>query len=449
MGNRKGNYGRSLNPNRATSVIRLATSDFPVGIALLHLPRLLAMVAWPFSSSSPQVTRRAWWETVPVREARARSHRSPFFPVFCFLFSLFLSGCGAPGDPVPPSPMVPVAVSDLVARQAGDGVELVFSLPAKSVSGEKLGSAPAIEIVRGSLKANGAPDPKTFRAVYTIPGALVSNYFAAGHVRFTDPISPEESKEHPGATYAYLVRTRLSKKRASPDSNVVTARVFPVPQAIASVQTRVTETAVDLAWPVPTQTSAGNLLSGISGYRVYRGEIDPHAEPAGKDLSAAHWISPLALLGPSTTNSYSDARFEFGKTYVYMVRSVIPADGNEIESDNSAPVTVTPRDIFPPAAPQGLVAAVVPGATPSAFVVDLSWSINLETDLAGYRVYRSEQEGARGQLITPDLLPVPAVRDGSVALGHRYWYTVTAVDRAGNESASSNPVAVDITQPPP
>jgi fibronectin type 3 domain-containing protein len=128
---------------------------------------------------------------------------------------------------------------------------------------------------------------------------------------------------------------------------------------------------------------------------------------------------------------------------------VIPADGNEIESDNSAPVTVTPRDIFPPAAPQGLVAAVVPGATPSAFVVDLSWSINLETDLAGYRVYRSEQEGARGQLITPDLLPVPAVRDGSVALGHRYWYTVTAVDRAGNESASSNPVAVDITQPPP
>jgi hypothetical protein len=133
---------------------------------------------------------------------------------------------------------------------------------------------------------------------------------------------------------------------------------------------------------------------------------------------------------------------------VYVVRTVTAADGNEIESYNSEPVTLTPRDIFPPAAPQGLVAAVLPGATPSALVVDLSWSINLETDLAGYRVYRSEQEGARGQLMTPDLLPVPAVRDGAVALGHRYWYTVTAVDRAGNESAPSNPVAVDITQPP-
>jgi hypothetical protein len=382
-------------------------------------------------------------------EARVIRHRSPFCPVFCFLFSLFLSGCGAPGDPVPPSPTVPAAVSDLVARQAGDGVALVFSLPAKSVSGEKLGAAPAVEIVRGSLKANGAPDPKSLRVVYTIPGALVGNYFAAGHVLFTDPISPEQTKAHPGATYAYLVRTRVSNKRASPDSKVVTARVFPVPQAISSVKIRATETAVNLTWPVPTETSAGNLLSDLSGYRVYRGEIDPQApEPTSKDLSATHWISPLALLGPSTTNSYSDAQFEFGKTYVYVVRTVIPADGNEIESDNSEPVAVTPLDIFPPAAPQGLVAAVLPGATPSVFVVDLSWSINLETDLAGYRVYRSEQEGARGQLITPDLLPVPAVRDSSVALGHRYWYTVTAVDRAGNESAPSSPVAVDITQRP-
>jgi len=159
-------------------------------------------------------------------------------------------------------------------------------------------------------------------------------------------------------------------------------------------------------------------------------------------------ISPLALLGPSTTNSYSDAQFEFGKTYVYAVRTVVRADGSEIESDNSEPRTITPLDTFPPAPPQDLVAAVLPGATPSAFVVDLSWSSNLETDLAGYRVYRSEQEGARGQLITPDLLPVPAVRDRSVALGHRYWYTVTAVDRAGNESGPSRPVAVDIAERP-
>ena len=380
-------------------------------------------------------------------------HQKPRIANFAFRASLFAffvaGGCGAPGDPIPPSPLVPVAVSDLAARQAGDGVELVFSLPPKSVSGEKLTAPPAIEIVRGSLKPNGAPDPKSFRVVYTIPAALVANYLAAGHVRFTDPISPPETKEHPGAAYAYLIRTRLSKKRASADSNVVTARLFPVPQAISSVQIQVTEIALNLTWPVPTQTSAGDSLATISGYRVYRGEIDPHAPAAaGKDLSTIHWVSPLALLGPSTTNSYSDKPFEFAKTYVYVVRSVVTADGNEIESDNSEPITVTPLDTFPPAAPQDLVAAVLPGAAPSTFVVDLSWSINLETDFAGYRVYRSEQEGARGQLVTPDLLPTPAFRDSSVAPGHHYWYTVAALDRAGNESAPSSSVAVDIPQPP-
>jgi fibronectin type 3 domain-containing protein len=80
-------------------------------------------------------------------------------------------------------------------------------------------------------------------------------------------------------------------------------------------------------------------------------------------------------------------------------------------------------------------------------VVDLSWSISLETDLAGYRVYRSELEGTRGQVLNPDLLPTPAVRDTSVKPGHRYWYTVTAVDRAGNESAPSAPVAIEVAQP--
>ena len=383
-------------------------------------------------------------------QARVTSYQLPFRIIFSFLFSIFVSvsGCGAPGDPIPPSPLVPVAISDLATRQAGDGVELVFSLPPKSVSGEKLTALPAVEIVRGSLKPNGAPDSKSFRVVYTIPGALVANYIASGHVRFTDPISPAEAKEHPGTTYAYVVRTRLSKKRASADSNVVTARLFPVPEPIPSVKSEVTQTAVNLSWPVPTQTSGGDPLATTPGYRVYRGEIEPHTPaPASKDLSTIHWISRLALLGPSTTGSYSDTQFEFGKTYVYVVRSVISSDGNEIESDNSEPVTVAPLDTFPPAAPQDVVAAVLPGEASSTFVVDLSWSINLETDFAGYRVYRSEQEGARGQLVTPDLLPTPAFRDSSIAPGHRYWYTVTALDRTGNESAPSGSVAVDIPQP--
>jgi len=117
-----------------------------------------------------------------------------------------------------------------------------------------------------------------------------------------------------------------------------------------------------------------------------------------------------------------------------------------LESSDSNIALVTPKDTFPPAAPQGIVAATLPGDSPGSLVVDLSWSINIELDLAGYRVYRSDQEGLRGDLLTPELLPTPAYRDTSVVAGKHYWYTVTAVDRAGNESEPST-LAVDVAQP--
>jgi hypothetical protein len=374
------------------------------------------------------------------------------FTVFHFLFCIFFvsAGCGAPGEPVPPSPPVPVAISDLGAHQAGDGVQLTFTLPSSTISGQKLAAPPAVEIVRGSVRPDGSPDAKSFRVVYTIPGALMENYRADGRLVFTDPISPEETKSHPGGAVAYAVRTRASQKRASDDSNIVSLRIFPVPVPIASIEARVTESAIELSWPVPMTTAAGEPVSNITGYKIYRSETNTAA--AGSTPQGPAQAKPEsrgALLGPSETNSYRDSSMVFDHTYVYTVRSVIQVEGGELESSDSQPVTVAPRDIFPPAAPQGVVAAILPGAAPGTLLVDLSWSINLETDLAGYHVYRSEQQGTRGQLVTLDLLPTPAIRDNSVGPGHRYWYTVTAVDRAGNESAPCEPVAVEVTQPLP
>src|SRR5437773_10862267 len=74
--------------------------------------------------------------------SRIENRPAQFFLIRHFLFSIFLvsAGCGAPGDPVPPSPPVPAAIKDLVARQAGDGIQLSFTLPASSITGEKLRS---------------------------------------------------------------------------------------------------------------------------------------------------------------------------------------------------------------------------------------------------------------------------------------------------------------------
>ena len=380
--------------------------------------------------------------------AKTAKPPAQIFIAYHFLFSVFLVACGAPGEPTPPAPVVPVAITDLTAHQDGDGVQLSFTMPVSSITGVKLVATPAVEILRGALKADGSPELSSFRVVYAIPGALVENSRYDGHIRFTDPIAPEEIKAHPGSTLAYAVRTRASQKRVSADSNVVSVRVFPVPERVVFVEARVTEAAIELSWQPATRTSAGETLSAITGYRVYRSESAPNAASSSATVPPqGKKEPPSSLLATSETNSYRDTTFAFDHTYFYSVRSVIQADGSELESGASPPVTITPRDTFPPAAPQGLVAALLPGATPGALIVDLSWSISLETDLAGYRVYRSEQEGTRGQVLNPDLLPTPAVRDTSVQPGHRYWYAVTAVDHAGNESAPSAPAVVDVTQP--
>jgi hypothetical protein len=390
------------------------------------------------------------------RNSRNPSTRRSFehFPTrsFCLpaMFLIFLlGGCGAPGEPTAPSPPVPTAIADLSARQAGDGVELTFTMPKKTVRGERLTEPPSIEVLRGALKPDGSPDAKSFRVVYTIPGDLVSNYRSADQTQFTDPVAPDETRAHPGATLVYRVRARASQKRASADSNAVTLRVFPVPQRITSLQAELTETSIDLTWTTPTQTSGGVPLSIVPGFHIYRGQLDPRThDPATKDLLREKWISPLTPLANADTASYHDTQFEFGKTYFYVVRSAITVEATELESDDSDPLVLAAVDTFPPSVPQGVVAAVTSADNTSAPEVDLSWSINSETDLAGYRVYRSEQQGGKGQLVAPDLLLSPAYRDTSVRPEHQYWYRVTAVDRAGNESAPSAPVAADVARHP-
>jgi len=366
------------------------------------------------------------------------------FPLLVFS-CLFAAACGAPGEPTPPSPPIPTAVTDLAARQSGDGALLTLTLPTRTMANERLTEPPAVEIFRGTLKSDGKPDSKSFQLVYTLPGALLDTYTTEKHIQFKDPIDAKDTSARPGAIYAYRVRTRASKKKDSPDSNTVTVKIFPVPEKVSGLGVKVTEPAVELNWTAPKKTSGGSPLDQLTGYRVFRGEIDPaSADATAHDIAQAKWKSPLTLLAPAPENSYRDTLFDFDKTYAYVVRAVALAGDGPVESDDSTPVVVMPRDTFPPAVPQNLVAAVTsPPSGTSA--VEISWSANLENDLGGYRVYRRDTQDGRGQLLTTELLPAPAYRDISVQAGHRYWYTVTAVDRAGNESAPAA-ISADLTQ---
>src|SRR5271155_2898345 len=185
------------------------------------------------------------------RAARIAVHTTAAYFII-FSCGLLLVGCGAPGMPTPPSPPIPSAITDLTAKQSGDGALLSFTLPGKTVTGKRLTESPACEIFRGAVKADGSADTKSFRMVYAIPAAMVQNYVVEKHVEFLDPIAPEETKTHPGGKVAYLVRTRISPKKASVDSNIVNLAIFPVPQRIVDLSARVTASAIELAWPAVT-----------------------------------------------------------------------------------------------------------------------------------------------------------------------------------------------------
>ena len=378
------------------------------------------------------------------RRAGLRSGAS----IWLFL-SVWSVGCGAPGEPLPPTPPIPTAITDLTATQAGDGVLLSFTMPKKSVVGDTLLEVPTMEILRGTLLANGTSDPSSFRVVDTVPGAIMASYTQRGSVHFLDPVAPEMIQAHPGATVVYRVRARVTDKKVSADSNDAFVKLFVVAAAGTNLHANLTENGIELKWTAPEKTSAGEPIVGIEEYHVYRGEIDPtSAEGVASDLSHAAWKSPLVQIASVKAPEYLDTAFDYGKTYVFVVRGARSAAAEGLESNDSNSAVLTPKDIFPPRAPQGIVAAALPGDSGTA-LVDLSWSINVEADLAGYRLYRSETQGERGPWLTNELLLAPAYQDRAIAPGHHYWYTVTAVDHAGNESAPSEQITVETAQPSP
>ncbi len=365
------------------------------------------------------------------------------------LVCAWVAGCAAPGAPTPPRPIVPKAITDLAAHQQAGSMILVFTMPKQSADNEKLEGPPEIEIFRGERQP-GAAGKLTTRLVYSVPSALVDTYLKNGQIEFRDPLAPSMLT---GQELVYMVRTRASKKRASPDSNIVSVLALPVPGAPSGLHASVTEVAIELTWSAPGQISASGTLAS---YRVYRAELAPGsaATASVSDLSQLKLAAPLELLGPAPATSFQDTNFTFGGAYVYVVRSVMDEQGQPVESADSTPAVVMPKDVFPPAEPQGLVALLTPAEETTATQqpsarVELSWNISPEPDLAGYWVYRSEQSDTPGQRINSRLLLTPSFRDMTALQGKRYIYRVSAVDRAGNESSLSSPVTAEVPRQEP
>ncbi len=164
-----------------------------------------------------------------------------------------------------------------------------------------------------------------------------------------------------------------------------------------------------------------NTDADLAGYRIYRSTTTPVA------LNAANRIADAV-----TDVEYTDAD-RVNDTALYYVVTAVDSNGNE--SVASAEKTATPTkaaDVTAPGVPAGLTAVAGDGR------VTLTWTANADPDLAGYQVYRSSSAGVRGTPLTTSPVPAATYVDTTAVNGSAYFYVVTAVDVAGNESAASN-----------
>jgi hypothetical protein len=144
---------------------------------------------------------------------------------------------------------------------------------------------------------------------------------------------------------------------------------------------------------------------------------------------------------PASDSSFLDRNIDWEQHYTYRVAGITQVklagkEPVEVEGDDSPPVEVFTHDIFPPATPTGLQ-AVYSGVGQKPFI-DLTWAPNLESDLAGYNVYRHEAGASP--------VKTPSFRDTTVAPGHQYFYSVAAVDEHGNESGRSEEASERVPQ---
>ena len=361
--------------------------------------------------------------------------------------SAALIGCAAPGEPTARHPIVPLAIKDLSARQQGNGAVLTFTLPSDSTDKKPLGGPASVEIYR-SAPAPGATaaSKPAMRLVDTIPADVMESYKQDGRMQFRDELDAAELARQPGQQITYTVRTRFSEERTSADSNPARLPVYPAPQPVSDLHASLAKQSIDLTWMPAESPATGATTGPTASYRVYRAEVDPaSAAAAAEDPSKAVLRGTLSSIAEVQAPAYHDADFAIGHSYLYLVRAVTQFGSDTVESTDSNDAIITAMDVFPPAAPQGLVAIIIPATLGVPSYVELSWSISPEADLAGYEIYRSEQPGTPGGRLNEELLSAPTFRDMNVTAEHQYFYRVRAVDHAGNESPFSAEVEADLT----
>jgi fibronectin type 3 domain-containing protein len=341
--------------------------------------------------------------------------RSQRFVALCLALALSGTGaCGRKTPPIVPDSPKPAAVKDIKILTRDVMAYLSWPLPARNVEGKNMNPSDiqGFRIFRAEI----GQDQKKVK--YQQIAEINLSDPSAASVRNGMVFWSDDQLKY-GQVYSYRIRAISTRGGASPLSEEV--RVVPL-QSIAvpkGVAAQAGDSSVVLSWETVTTRMDGSQFDGFVGYNVYRGTEKSRYEEAPINKA------------PLRAYSYKDTTARNNTTYYYIVRSVDSPALPGKESLDSVEVTAMPRDMTPPGRPTGLT--VVPGVN-RAF---LTWNENKEKDLAGYYVYRSTRSGRDYERLTDKPIMRSTFSDQTAKSGNTYYYMITAVDQAGNESTGS------------
>ena len=357
-----------------------------------------------------------------------------------FPFLLLVFGCANPGPPRPPSLSLPASVTDLHALRIGEKVELTWTNSAQTTDDLPVKPPLSAEICRDM------PAPAAHSSAACTPvGRTAVN---AGEGTFFDPLPPALLSD-PVTVIVYHVRLLNSRGRSAGISNPAMTVTGAAPAAVADLTTIPAAGGLRLEWRRASQPAAAVILERTSATPV-----NGNPQPSRKITSAKSSDTVHLLGSPQGADSGGaiDNSTQRDAKYIYVAhreRTVtLNSSSFVLQSIASSPLTVTVRDVTPPATPAGLE-AVAFGSS-----VDLSWEPNVEPDLAGYLVERTQlAEPVVGgtdtwQSLTRAPGQSPAFHDSPPASSARYRYRVSAIDTSGNRSAPAETPPVQVHPDP-
>ncbi len=366
--------------------------------------------------------------------------RSEWNILICVLGCAVLVSCGYPGVPLPPALELAKPVTDLRAARKGAKVYLAWTVPAKTTDRQAVRHPGGTRICR-SLQVPVAdcknPVAEIPAAQFPLPAAASSRSGALPpkvQANYTDILSQELQEHDPTAQITYAVSVQNESGRSAGFSNQVQVPSAPTLAPPDHFHAEVKKDGVLLSWECPLAIASSDVIQ--HKLRIYRREQGKQTDTKVSDAN----LTTCAQTQPAGQSpEFLDQTFEWEKNYDYRATlvTVVSAPGKseiEVEGDDTSSVAVFAHDIFPPAVPTGLQ-AVFSGVGQAPFV-DLVWSPDTEADLAGYNVFRHEENEPPVRL-NSEPVKAPAFRDAKVQSGKKYFYSVSAVDERNNESAKS------------